>query len=285
MDGGSKLRVGLVTGAIALAAGIYLLPKTPKGAEEPKVDSKEMAGKTAFSIEQFLESSKTRAGWNEGTQTEVWETALKKGSTDLALYDSIAKTWDASGIPGAAGWYYNQKALKNQHEADWLNAAYRYFDAFKSGKDSLEASYFLSAAITSYNKVLEINPSNLNAKTDLGILYAEGTAEPMKGIMLLREVVTADPKHENAQLNLGFLSMKSGQFDKALERFNKVLEINPARIDMYVYIGEAYVRTGKNDKAIESFEIFKSLSNDQQMIKDVDAYITSLKESKGTSQK
>jgi hypothetical protein len=60
MDGGSKLRVGLVTGAIALAAGIYLLPKTPKGAEEPKVDSKEMAGKTAFSIEQFLETSKAR---------------------------------------------------------------------------------------------------------------------------------------------------------------------------------------------------------------------------------
>lgn len=49
----------------------------------------------------------------------------------------------------------------------------RYFDAFKSGKDSLEASYFLSAAITSYNKVLELNPSNLNAKTDLGILYCK----------------------------------------------------------------------------------------------------------------
>jgi tetratricopeptide (TPR) repeat protein len=102
--------------------------------------------------------------------------------------------------------------------------------------------------------------------------------------MLLREVVTKDPQHENAHLNLGFLSMKSGQFEKALERFQKVLQINPARIDMHIYMGEAYVRMGNTDKAIENFEIFKNLSNDQQMIKDVDAYIASIKETpaKGT---
>ncbi|MBL0341448.1 MAG: tetratricopeptide repeat protein [Bacteroidetes bacterium] len=70
--------------------------------------------------------------------------------------------------------------------------------------------------------------------------------------------------------------MKSGQFDKAIERFNKVLEINPGRIDMHVYVGEAYVRLGNKEKAIENLKIFKNLSNDQQMIKDVDDYIATL---------
>lgn len=179
-------------------------------------------------------------------------------------------------MPGIAAWYFEQKAQKSGNEKDWLNASYRYFDAFKSGKDSVESAFFVQKAIAGYSNVLKINPSNLDAKTDLGVLYTEGTAEPMKGIMLLREVVSTDPKHENAQLNLGFLSMKSGQLDKAIERFNKVLEINPARVDMYVYIGEAYVRSGNKQKAIENLKIFKNLSNDQQMIKDVDDYIASL---------
>jgi hypothetical protein len=45
---------------------------------------------------------------------------------------------------------------------------------------------------------------------------------------------------------------------------------------MYVYIGEAYVRTGNKKEAIENFRVFRNLSNDQQMINDVDAYIKTL---------
>ena len=131
-----------------------------------------------------------------------------------------------------------------------------------------------------YNKVLEINPKNLNAKTDLGILYAEASPEPMKGITLLREVVAEDPLHENAQMNLGFLSMKSGQYDKAIERFNQVLKINSSRIDMHVYIGEAYLQKGDSENAIRNYEIFKNLSNDQEMNQQIDNYIKEIRNRK-----
>jgi hypothetical protein len=36
-----------------------------------------------------------------------------------------------------------------------------------------------------------------------GLCYAEGTSEPMKGIMLLREVIEKNPDHENARLQPG----------------------------------------------------------------------------------
>jgi tetratricopeptide (TPR) repeat protein len=197
----------------------------------------------------------------------------------------FAEVWDSTGKPGIAASVYERKAAFTQTEKDWLNAAYRYFDAFKAGRDSAETAHFTGAAIRCYSKVLELNPSNLDAKMDLGVVYAEGTAEPMKGIMMLREVVTENPFHENAQMNLGFLSMKSGQYDKARERFQKVLEINPSRVDMYVYIGESFVRTGDKKEAIRNFEIFKNLTNDPQMIKDIDDYIIKLKSEDAASQK
>jgi len=122
----------------------------------------------------------------------------------------------------------------------------------------------------------------------LGICYAEGTNNPMQGITMLKEVVEKDPNHENALLNLGFLSVKSNQFDKALERFNKVLQINPSRIDMYVlqinpsridmyvFIGQTYVQMGNNEEAIKSFETYKSLSNNTKAIAEIDSYIKEL---------
>ncbi len=280
MIGAKKLRIALITGAVVLAAGVYWLPKNPLP-DSAKEEQEVVAVKSAaFSFDKFLSDSKVKVGWSADNKISTWEQTIKASDNNLALYDSIGKAWDAAQIPGVAAWYFEQKAEKTNDEKDWLNSAYRNFDAFKVAKDSAEASYFVSKAVSSYSKVLELNPKNLNAKTDLGILYAEGTSDPMTGIKLLREVVTEDPKHENAHLNLGFLSMKSGQFDKAADRFSKVLEINPARIDMYVYLGEAYVRQGNKDKAIESFEVFKNLSNDQQMIKDVDDYIASLKSGK-----
>ena len=279
MHGAKKLRIALIAGALILAAGVYILPKTPQPKKNETKEAKAGNATEAFSIGKYISDSKLKLGWNTDNKVGEWEKAISSGNADPAVFDSIGKAWDEAGNPGISAWYLEQKAVKSQDEKDWLNTSYRYFDAYKATKDSFEAGFFVEKAIASYSKVVELNPKNLNARTDLGVLYAEASPEPMKGIMMLREVVAEDPKHENANLNLGFLSMKSGQFEKAVERFKKVLEINPARIDMHVYIGEAYLRLGNKEKAIENFEIFKNLSNDQGMIKEVDAYIESIKKS------
>lgn len=275
MESGRTLRIGLIAGAIILAGVVYFLPKKPK--QPDVVEEKIEKTSTGFSFDKFIADSKAKLPWDQGNKISGWEEKLKTDSSVFGLYDSIGKEWDKGSVPGVAAWYFERKAVQSNVEADWLNAAYRYFDAYKASKDSVESAYFVEQAIRSYSKVIELNPHNLDAKTDLGTLYAEGTGSPMKGITLLREVVTENPLHQNAHLNLGFLSMKSGQYDKAIERFNKVLELNSARVDMYVYLGEAYVRKGDKAKAIENFEIFRNLSNDPQMIKDVDEYIASLK--------
>ncbi len=278
MMNGKTLRAVLIAGAIVIAGGVYFLPKSERRENKP-ISKPEAA--PGFSPEKFKADVLPSIPWELTSRIDSLEAILKtNGSADQSIYDSIAIQWDKAGVPGIAASYYKEKTKLTNSESDWLKAAYRYFDAFKAARDSMEQAYFVSEAISSYKKVLELNPSNLNAKTDLGVLYAEGTAEPMTGIMMLREVVTENPLHENAQMNLGFLSMKSGQLDKAIERFNKVLEINSSRIDMYIYLGEAYSRKGETDKAVANLKIFKNLSNDPEMIRNVDAYIESIRSGK-----
>jgi cytochrome c-type biogenesis protein CcmH/NrfG len=97
----------------------------------------------------------------------------------------------------------------------------------------------------------------------------------MKGIMLLREVVAADPKHEMAQYNLGMLSVKSGQLDKAIERFNTVLEINPERTEVNFFLGQVYLQQGDTTKAIQSYEAF--IRNAKYDVSDVIKMVEGLK--------
>ena len=167
-------------------------------------------------------------------------------------------------------------AVQQPGEKTWLDAAYRYFDAFKIVSDSTLRALMVTHAINCYNQVLKYNPENLDAKTDLGACYAEGSNEPMKGIMLLREVVAKNPQHENAQFNLGILSVRSGQYEKAIERFQKVLEINPERKEMYFMIGKSYAMAGNNEKALENLERLKKETTDLSLIEQTNSLINQI---------
>src|SRR5688572_19914026 len=49
--------------------------------------------------------------------------------------------------------------------------------------------------------------------------------DPMRGIVALREILQDDPDNIEAHWHLGLFSVQSGQYDKALERFKKVIEL------------------------------------------------------------
>ena len=104
------------------------------------------------------------------------------------------------------------------------------------------------------------------------------------GIQLLRDVISANPNHENAQMNLGILSVRSHQYDKAADRFNKVLAINPARTDVYLYLGECYAQAGQMDKAKDAFKSYTQKGNDPALRKRAQHYIEEINNSK-TSKK
>ncbi|MBS1764821.1 MAG: tetratricopeptide repeat protein [Bacteroidetes bacterium] len=257
-----------VAAAIVLVFLFFLLPRYKKPADSAPVTSVI----TEFDFAGFEKMAVTELKQQDKTILDSLLSDSKSGNTD-----SLISFWDRHEKPGISAFYAEQRAKKDITEKNYINAAFRYFDAYKAAKDSLSEMYFVNKAIACYTEVLKINPENLNAKTDLGICYAESAINPMQGITLLKEVVAKDPNHENAQLNLGFLSVRSRQYDKALERFNTVLKINPSRVDMYVFIGQTYLEMGNKEEAIKNFETFKSLSNNTQALAQIDAYLKELK--------
>jgi tetratricopeptide (TPR) repeat protein len=272
------LQIILIAGTIVLTIGLSLAPsqvnQKPNGLVSKE---KKKATNAEFEAEELLKSASKALTKEQTVQLDFLQSGLKgSGSKDTAVLDQLGRFWDRLMIPAASAIWFERKASVQPSSQNYLDAAYRYFDSFKVAQDSGLRSLLVAKAILNYEKVLEIDPNNLNAKTDLGACYAEGTDQPMKGILLLREVVAANPEHEMAQYNLGMLSVKSGQLDKAIERFNKVIEINPKRSELYYFLGQIYLQKQDTSAALKNFKAFMKSSKDYEMVTQVGKIVESI---------
>ena len=100
----------------------------------------------------------------------------------------------------------------------------------------------------------------IKAKTAEAVALVNGQ-DPMRGIMMLREILEEDPDNVEAHWHLGLFSVQSGQYDKALERFKKVIELDPKNFpDAWFYLGRTYATLDSNDQAIASLKKYKTLT-------------------------
>lgn len=174
-----------------------------------------------------------------------------------------------------------KSALSNNNEISWLAASEEFLRSARFIQGNRKAILY-KEAISGYEKALSLNPDNLSVKTQLGAAIVEGSSflgmQPMQGISLLKEVIQKDSNNLEANFQLGLFSLTSHQFEKAIDRFKRVLQIDSTRIEVYVYLGDTYHRMGKKDKAIESYENYKQKVNDTLIKKDIDEYIKKLKQ-------
>ncbi len=75
--------------------------------------------------------------------------------------------------------------------------------------------------------------SEAERELEAAVQMVQSGQNPMEGIMKIRALVEADSTFEDAHLWLGAFSLQSGQRDKAEERFQTVIRLNPANPEPY----------------------------------------------------
>jgi len=130
-------------------------------------------------------------------------------------------------------------------------------------------------AIQAYQQADKLQPNTPEVKTGLGIAYVTGTPNPMQGIQLLLDVVKNDPKNLKANLNLGLFSMKSGQYEKAVDRFKTVIAQAPSA-EAWFYLASSYENMGMKSDAIGAYLKTKEIAADPNMSQFVDRKVNEL---------
>jgi tetratricopeptide (TPR) repeat protein len=110
-----------------------------------------------------------------------------------------------------------------------------------------------SKAIQAYQKVIELDPTYVEAYNNMGIIYQMlGNADRAFGAY--QKATEINPRYEKGYNNLGILLLIKGRYEEALEAFQKALAINSNNIESHINLGILYKKKGEWEKAIESYQ-------------------------------
>ena len=262
---------------LMLSMDIQGLVKPNEDAGSAPAASQAAAPVKAYSLEDVSEISKQALTANLNKQVTDLEKELKSASENekVDLQRKLAQQWDDLNQAAPAAFYYELIAQKEPGYTPWLKAGDKFTDAYQQTLDTLMQPALVQKAIQAYKEADKLQPNTPEVKTGLGIAYVTGTPNPMQGIQLLLEVVKNDPKNLKANLNLGLFSMKSGQYEKAVERFKTVIEQAPTA-EAWFYLASSYENMGMKSDAIGAYLKTKEIAADPNMSQFVDRKVNEL---------
>ncbi|WP_044172164.1 tetratricopeptide repeat protein [Flectobacillus major] len=264
----------IIVVAIGTVGALYSLPKVvvsdeKKTLEQPSQVATANRDKAVQPTETHTDTDEDHGSALTPQQSKVVDelrakflgSSDKKGKIELAN-KLVASFTEFTKYDSAA--YYAEEVVKlDASESNIMKAADLYYEAFTYAVDNGKSAKMGEKARALYQDVLNKNPDNLLAKTNMAMTYVS-TSTPMQGIMLLREVIAKEPEFEPALFNLGILSIRSNQFGKAVERFKQILKINPANAKAALNLGYCLAELDRNEEARKILEKVLANTKDPQ---------------------
>ena len=267
------IQLSIIAGSLVLFVVVFAAPKNysdKKLADRARVETKKESDNQLVEIKKEL---KPEAGAKLAELEKSYAAAQSTDEKAKAL-DSLTVFWDKQMYPGASVLYIEEKAALLKTADQWVIAGDRYLSMAEFG-EAENKTYRLDKAAECFQNALDAQPNNLTAKTGMGTVLVRKQEDPMAGIAILREVVDADPKNIRALLQLADFSILSGQFDKAIARFDQVLEIEPAYVDAYFFKAETYAKWGKKEEARRFLDEYKSKVGNPEAGTEAENYLNS----------
>lgn len=185
--------------------------------------------------------------------------------------------WDSLERFDISGFYYTTLYSKNKTEFNLMNASQRYYEQARVVADSSARQFYLKEAKEGFNTVLEMNPENLDAKVGKALCIIENRAMIMQGVPLLKEVIAEDSTHLLAWYSLGMLQIESGQLQKALVSFEKLVSLQPFNGEFYFYLADVQQKMGNTTEAVLNYEKAKMLTPNEDTKHAIDDILENIK--------
>ena len=194
-----------------------------------------------------------------------------------AVFGRLAKVYEHAKVMAPAAYYNGLEAKLENSEKKLTFAGQFFLQLMESESSPSVQAWEAGEAAVLFERSLKINADNEDTKLGLATAYIEGTGEPMRGVQILLAITHEKPDDVPANMLLGRMSIQSGQFDKAIGRFETVLRSEPKNKEALFFLAQAYEGKGDKAKAIQLFEECKKVVDDPGFSKEIDQKINLLK--------
>jgi len=282
--------ITLATG-IVLVIALYLFGRTVPNKRTSTGDDSEIAN-SAISTDSVLLQAKQRLTPSELVRVNALENSVVRGDVKeqrLRVYHQLAHFWaDTVQMFEPYAWYEAEAARLENSEKSLTFAAHLFLENLRSESDPTLREWKAFQAKDLFERSLKINPHNDSSTVGLGACYIFGdiSTNPMEGILKVKGVAERDSANIFAQEVLGHGSMISGQYDRAIPRFETVYRLSKTnlnvKLEACLMLAEAFEKKTDKPAAISWYEKSLALIKNEEIRKEVQKRIDDL--SKGTSE-
>jgi len=176
-----------------------------------------------------------------------------------------------------AAYFQLQLAEKIQSSREWELAGQSIYTYAVQMQDTLRRDFLMAEAIRCFDQVLEKTPENRTATLYKGLALADRRESMMMAVPLLLQVVREDTANVLANYTLGMLAIESGQLDKALNRFEKLISLQPSNAEYHFQAARTSEMMGNKEVALSYYRASLELTSNPQIQEQLQEIIKQLK--------
>ncbi|MCB0837133.1 MAG: tetratricopeptide repeat protein [Bacteroidetes bacterium] len=176
------------------------------------------------------------------------------GSEKLTLLDSIILNLETRKRFVYASQYASDALAENPSEERKKQVGRLSYLATQMDfvqQDSALFQRLSEQSIQALEDVVKVNAQDEEALLYLGLAYTRSrkVENSMNGIMTLRKLLEINPDNIEGSYQMGLFSMQTGQFERAIARFEKVLSLDPNNYPAQLQLALAYAESDQPEKA------------------------------------
>ena len=276
-----KIQLISVTASVGLVVILFYFGKTVTSGNKNNPPAQSVSNE--INIDTILNHAKEQLRPEQITWLGTLEKSVTRGDVknqQLDIYHQLAHFWkDSIRIFEPYAWYEAEAARLEYSEKSLTFAAHLFLDNLRGEENPQLKKWKALQAKDLFERSLKINDKNDSSLVGLGASFIFGNIadNPMEGILKVRQVIERDSTNIFAQMVLGHGSVISGQYDKAIDRFERVVRLQPNNLEAIIMIAETYERKADKPFAIMWYEKAVNLVNNPDLQRELKKRIGDLK--------
>jgi tetratricopeptide (TPR) repeat protein len=236
---------------IVLLFGFDKVPKKSKELEKSRSISMEATG-----VQNLLKEAIGKLNSEQKTIIEALNMDVEQAEADSVKVNrlkTLASTWFEYDSKAISAFYAEEIAIIQKTEEAWSIAGTTYALCVKSVEDKKIKEFCSKRSLQAFENAISLDPEKIEPKINQALVFIDYPQQdnPMKGILMLRELNEQYPENVSVLNQLGRLAIQTNQTDKALERLEKALSLEPNNRNTICLLSTAYEQANQVEKAEE----------------------------------
>ena len=252
----SGLQKILIFSGLALFLILYLGFDTKSPTHGQIEKDRAFSGESA-DISVLLRDAKESTSPELLSRIVALEEELEKKTPDsvrVEFLKQLSGAWYDARRADLAGVYAEEVAKMGEDDEAWAIAATTYALGSRQAKEEKVQKFCQGRVVKAFENAISLAPKNVKHKVNLALTYVERPPEgnPMKGVLMLIDLNKKSPDDPMVLFHLGRLAIQTGQYEKAVERLKRVIEIEPDHLNAHCLLAQALKESGNLQEAVAS---------------------------------